>query len=68
MGTALKFQLYLFKVILPFEISNPKKTHVASHVLICLVAIFDSGKGASDQLKGYIIYNHCRMFLVNKCG
>ena len=30
MGTALKFQLYLLKVILPFEISNPTKTRVAN--------------------------------------
>ena len=30
MDLALKFQLYLLKVILPFEISNPTKTRVAN--------------------------------------
>ena len=29
-GMALKFQLYLVKFILPFEISNPTKTRVAN--------------------------------------
>ena len=69
MGTALKFQVYLLKVILPFEISNPTKTRVANSHLFGRHLCQWKGSQRSIERVYYIsiIYNHWRMSLVNNC-